>query len=204
MTRSLNNREQILCNLNNEGGLQEELDIMPHLIEDSYLKAYPEERKARAFVEFAREGDTSSMIDILKEEEGDNDRVKDQTSSEGIVDLLRYQDPVSGMSSALHAAVNNSRLTAAWLLLWLASGLDTAKFPCEIASYVLALSLNWDNTVDKTDTRALRDSERFTANERALASGSIWDQWNDDGYLDTDTSPVLAWRRAKAIRALQH
>ena len=120
-------QEQVLCNLNNEGGLQEGLDIMPLLVEASYLKTYPEERRGRAFVEFAGEGDVISMLDILKEDAQDG-------GEEDAIDLLRYQDPIGGMSSALHAAVSNNNVTVAWLLLWLASSLDTAQFPQEIVA----------------------------------------------------------------------
>ena len=57
---------QILVDLRNEGGLQEKIDIFPLLREESYLRAYPEETKCRAFLEFCREGDHRAIAELLK------------------------------------------------------------------------------------------------------------------------------------------
>ena len=170
-------QEQILCNLNNEGGLQEGLDIMPLLIEASYLKTYPEERRARAFVEFAGEGDVISMVDMLKEDAEDSD-------GEGSIDLLRYQDPLGGMSSALHAAVNSNNVTVAWLLLWLASNLETARFPREIAAHAQEMELTRADATGKLDVRTLKDGDGMTAQKRATITGGIWNEWIKHGWLD--------------------
>ncbi|KAG9678860.1 hypothetical protein KCU69_g12739, partial [Aureobasidium melanogenum] len=43
--------QQLLCTLHNEGGVQENLDILPILTEEAYLHAYPEDRISRAFLE---------------------------------------------------------------------------------------------------------------------------------------------------------
>ena len=169
-----------MCNLNNEGGLQEDLDIMPLLVEASYLKTYPEERRARAFVEFAGEGDVISMIDMLREgEDGDEDEEEEQK-----IDILRYQDPIGGMSSALHAAVNNSNITVAWLLLWLASELDTEQFPRDVSAQAQELELSRDDVLGKIDIRSLRDSEGMTPKQRAAALGGVWIEWLNHGWLD--------------------
>lgn len=173
-------QEQVLCNLNNEGGLQEGLDIMPLLVEASYLKTYPEERRARAFVEFAGEGDLISMIDMLR----DGEDGEEEEEEEEQIDLLRYQDPIGGMSSALHAAVNNSNITVAWLLLWLASKLDMAHFPQHILEQAQELELSRENAMGNTDIRSLRDSEGLTAKQRAAALGGVWIEWLNRGWLD--------------------
>ena len=170
-------QEQILCNLNNEGGLQEGLDIMPLLIEASYLKTYPEERRGRAFVEFAGEGDVISMIDMLREDAEDSD-------GEAAIDLLRYQDPLGGMGSALHAAVNSNNVIVAWLLLWLASGLDTARFPEEIATQAQEMELSRADMTGKLDVRILKDSDGMTAEQRATIAGGIWSEWIKHGWLN--------------------
>ena len=170
-------QEQILCNLNNEGGLQEGLDIMPLLIEESYLKTYPEERRGRAFVEFAGEGDVISMVDMLKEDAEGSD-------GEGPIDLLRYQDQLGGMNSALHAAVNGNNATVAWLLLWLASGLDTARFPREIATHAQEMELTRPDATGKLDVRTLKDDDGMTAQQRATITGGTWNEWIKHGWLD--------------------
>lgn len=176
-------QEQVLCNLNNEGGLQEGLDIMPLLVEAAYLRTYPEERKARAFVEFAGEGDVIAMIDMLEDgEDGEVDAGEEEGAQR--IDLLRFQDPLNGMSSALHAAVTNGEITVAWLLLWLASGMDTARFPQEIAVQAQELGLSRESAMGRIDIRALRDAEGFTAKQRAASLGGIWTEWLQHGWLD--------------------
>ena len=99
--------QQVLCSLNNEGGLQTDLDLLPLLVEESYLKAYPEDRKCRAFLEFCREGDFKAIVGMLQDdevEEDDEDEDEDEDEEMGDDDapnkdvgidrLLRYQDPI--------------------------------------------------------------------------------------------------------------
>ena len=192
--------QQILCNLNNEGGLQEGLDIMPLLIEASYMKTYPEERRGRAFVEFAGEGDVISMIDMLREDAEDG-------NGGDSIDLLRYQDPLSGMSSALHAAVNSNNVTVAWLLLWLASGLDTARFPQEIATHAQEMELARENVTGKLDVRTLKDSDGMTAQQRATITGGVWtemDQARMVGCLFGLSSDSFSWTSCKTPPSHNH
>ncbi len=48
--------QQLLCNIKNEGGLQESVNILLLLpIEECYLKTFSEKRRSRAFLEFCRE-----------------------------------------------------------------------------------------------------------------------------------------------------
>lgn len=157
--------------------MQEGLDIMPLLVEASYLKAYPEERKGRAFVEFAGEGDAIPMMDMLKDDGEDSD-------GEPSIDLLRYQDPIGGMSSALHAAVSNGNATVAWLLLWLASGLDTAQFPQQIVANAQEFELSRESAMGHPDIRTLKDSEGMTAQQHAVSIGGIWTEWLNLGWLN--------------------
>ncbi|KAJ4346622.1 uncharacterized protein N0V89_010553 [Didymosphaeria variabile] len=129
--------QQVLCTLNNEGGLQENLDILPLLTEESYLKAYPNERKCRAFLEFCREGDMQAIVGMLQGDNEDSDEDEDEdeemadddaegSADVGIDALLRYQDPIGEMQSGLHAAVQAQSREVAWLLLLLASNLPAA------------------------------------------------------------------------------
>lgn len=110
---SMTGTQQVLCNLDNEGGLQEGLNIMPLLVEAAYLKTYPEERKCRAFLEFAAEGDAISMVELLKSNEAEESEQPAISND----DILRYQDPIGDMGSALHTAVANDSHIAAWLIL---------------------------------------------------------------------------------------
>jgi hypothetical protein len=152
--------QQVLCNLNNEGGLQTDLDLLPLLVEESYLKAYPEDRKCRAFLEFCREGDFKAIVGMLQDdevEEDDEDEDEDEEMGDddapnkdvGIDRLLRYQDPIGEMQSGLHAAVQAQSREVAWLLLLLASNYDLMEFPPLVFQEAAAMGIMRGLTEDK-------------------------------------------------------
>ena len=169
---------QILCDLKNEGGLQESLDILPVLTEESYLKAYPEERKSRAFLEFCAQGDVPAIIDVLDDnEESDEDGDRMDSSSHASVhkDILRYQDHLGSMKSGLHMAIQNQRMDVAWLLLLLASDVNDSVFPDEVKSAASGFGITRDDQMGKIDIRALKDAEGLTAYDRARVMGGPWE-----------------------------
>jgi DNA-directed RNA polymerase subunit RPC12/RpoP len=92
-----NSNMKILVDMNNEGGLQHQIDIFPLLQEESYLRAYPEDRKCRAFLEFCREGDFHAIADLLKScdedaDEDEEDMVPEAMGpSKSVEEILRYQ-----------------------------------------------------------------------------------------------------------------
>lgn len=108
------NTEHILRNLYNEEGLQERPDILPLLAEESYLRAYPRKREARAFLEFCRKGDTQAVLDLLDDEHDDDEErdAKDIIDSQRTrtTDVLQYQDPLASMYSGSHIAVINEKI----------------------------------------------------------------------------------------------
>ena len=173
-TISASGEQQILCNLKNEGGLQQGLDILPLLTEETYLKAYPEERKGQAFLEFCREGDLEAIVDLLNDEE---DRSGDE------IDILRYQDSIRSMDSGLHVAVKMGKPEIAWLLLLLASNLDPLALPHDVISTSESLGLQREAQDGKSDIRTLRDAEEMTAEQRAAATGGMWEEWVRLGRL---------------------
>ena len=168
---------QILCMLRNEGGAQEGLDIFPVLSEELYLKAYPDDRKPRAFLEFCREGDLEAIVDLLKaneasdedneyEEEEEDDEVMDgadsadgPTIATDAATILRYQDPIGDNRSALHVAVANNKVEVIWLLLLLASTLDEAMFPPKVKQTALQLGISREDQAGQPDIRTLKDSD---------------------------------------------
>ncbi|KAF2661711.1 hypothetical protein K491DRAFT_700776 [Lophiostoma macrostomum CBS 122681] len=192
-TTSSSGGPQVLCNLNNEGGMQENLDILPLLTEESYLKAYPEDRKARAFLEFCREGDVRAVIAMLQDEDEDEDEdeeeikegegEKTERRKMGPDELLRYQDPIGDMQSGLHAAVQAGSREVAWLLLLLASNLDLLQFPAEVFQEAEALGVMRDVVEDKVDIRSLRDSDGRSAEDLAKEIGGVWRGWEGTGRL---------------------
>jgi len=173
--------EQLLCNLNNEGGLQQGLDILPILTEESYLKAYPEERKCRAFLEFCREGDIEAILELLGDSEHE-EKVEDVGSGHN-VDVLRYQDQIGSMESGLHLAIQSQRVEVVWMLLFLASNLDANKFPGEVLQAAQNFELRRDDQSSRTDIRQLRDAKGKTAEQHAASIGGIWSEWIDKGRL---------------------
>ena len=192
MSTTAPGEQQVLCNLLNEGGPQENLDILPLLKEESYLRAYPEERKGRAFLEFCREGDIEAIVDLLNDEEEDDDEEEDEGEEmdieEGVrtlksADILRYQDPIGEMSSGLHIAVLNDNVAVVWLLLFLASSLGLQQFPAETLQAAEQLGISRNVQERQVDIRALKDAEGCTAEALAARRGGVWNAWLGTGRL---------------------
>lgn len=192
MSQTASGQQQLLCNLLNEGGLQQELDILPLLTEESYLKAYPEERKARAFLELCRNGDVPAIVELLQDEEEDedeeehedDDEMEDSSMQTGRpIDILRYQDPIGERQSGLHAAVAGKSREVAWLLLLLASGLDLQRFPAVVFQEAGALKVMREESADEADIRTFRDAQGRSAEELAAEIGSPWSDWLGKGLL---------------------
>lgn len=179
--------QQLLCTLKNEGGLQENLDILPILTEESYLKAYPEERKSRAFLEFCGEGDIEAIVDLLDDQADDNDREDEEmTTTPGVgrsTDVLRYQDQIGSMGTGLHVAIQNSRAAVVWLLLLLASTLEMSQFPRKVLEAAQNFGLSRADQSGKADIRTLKDAEGCTAVHLAIRVGGLWKEWLQSGRL---------------------
>lgn len=176
--------EQILCNVNNEGGLQEGFDILPVLKEESYLKAFPEERKARAFLEFCAEGDVGAILDLVKS--GDNEDSSKDGEGEGAtksIDVLRYQDPLRSLDSCLHVAIRNGQEDVAWLLLLLASSLEPHRFPSDVTQAAETLGAVRESQTGKVDIRVLENEEHLTAEGLARRLRGRWEGWVEGQIL---------------------
>ena len=192
---------RILVNMNNEGGLQESIDIFPILQEESYLRAYPEERKCRAFLEFCREGDHKAIVDLLNSgDDEDDSEDEDEAMDEGDenhnrshpmsgpsktpAEILRYQDPLGGMQSGLHAAAANGHREVAWLLLLLASDLSQAEFPPLVFQEAAAIGVMREDQDGLTDIRSLKDATGRSAEDVAAQEGGVvWNGWIGNGRL---------------------
>jgi hypothetical protein len=186
LTTAADGTQQLLCTLHNEGGVQEDLDILPLLTEEAYLKTYPEERKARAFLEFCREGDLQAIIGMIKDDDGDDvdEAMEDEQGQRRVVDILRYQDPLGDMQSGLHAAVQAQSREVAWLLLLLTSNLDLMQFPPEVFQEAAAVGLmRPEEPEDKVDIRSLKDAQGKTAEQLAEEIGGVWNGWFGTGRL---------------------
>lgn len=170
--------------MDNEGGQQEGFDILPILREESYLKAFPEERKARAFIQFCAEGDVGGIFDLVKN--GDDEDFSTEGHGEGAakpIDFLRYQDPLSSLDTGLHVAVRNGQEDVVWLLLLLASSLEPHRFPPDIIRAAETLGAVREDQMGKVDIRVLENEEHLTADEMARTMGGKWDRLVEGGQL---------------------
>jgi hypothetical protein len=159
----------ILAHYHNEGGVQENLDILPLITEEAYLDANPAARPARAFMTMCAEGDISGIIELLKnidENEEDEERM-----SSG--EILRFQDPLDGMKTGLHVAIERTQQETVWLLLWLASGLLTQVFPEDVSHAAEVMGAGRE-TARGVDIRSLRDEQDRTAEDMAGSMGNSW------------------------------
>jgi hypothetical protein len=183
---SIEYNTRILVDLTNEGGFQEQIDIFPLLQEESYLRAYPEERKCRAFLEFCREGDYRAIVDLLKscsdnknnddgaaedggddamdvdedeadDDEDDEDDDDEPSDSKSAAEVLRYQDPLHNSQSGLHAAVSNGHREVAWLLLLLASDFPQLDFPALVYQEAASLDIMREPTFDEAEKARFPD-----------------------------------------------
>ncbi|TVY30499.1 putative esterase [Lachnellula hyalina] len=159
---------QVITRYHNEGGVQENLDILPLITEEAYLDANPTARPARAFLTMCAEGDVAGVVELLKAIEEDRDE-DDMSPAE----LLRYQDPLDEMKTGLHMAIEKNQQEAAWLLLWLASSLPTAAFPDEVTQAAQVMNAGRE-TADAADIRSLRDVQHRTAEDWAQNMGGVW------------------------------
>lgn len=164
----------ILARYTNEGGLQDGLDILPAITEEAYLESNPEARPARALHLMASEGDVAGIVELLR-------HASDQLTDIGL--LLRYQDPLSSMKSALHLAVENDQDEVFWLLLWLSSTLPNAAFPDPARQAAEAMAITRHNVAPNTDIRSLRDSNGRTAGDLAGQLSGSWSALREAGVL---------------------
>jgi hypothetical protein len=173
---------QILCDLNNEGGLQIDHDVLPALKEESYLAAHPDERKARAFLEFCRNGDVPEIVEMLRDDDEDEDD-EDEDKQWDIQEVLRYTDTLNNGYSGLHYAVLAQHQDVAWLLLLLASNLDMGHFPGEVMQEAADLGVARLNSAGKQDIRTILDAAGRSPEHLAVEIGGPWARWLGQGLL---------------------
>ncbi|KAJ2903011.1 hypothetical protein MKZ38_010517 [Zalerion maritima] len=167
----------ILTTYANEGGIQRGLDILPDLKEEAYITAYPEARPARAVQVMCAEGDISGIVELLQS-------VSEDMEESQIADMLRYRDPFSCGSTALHLAVENSQEETVWLLLWIASQLPTDHFPEAARLDAESLGLQRSTAAIGGDIRSVRNEAGQTAADMASTIGGVWAPFTLNGVFD--------------------
>lgn len=171
-------QQQVLCVVRNEGGEQSNYDILPSATEEAYLRAYPEERRAHAFLEFCREGDIDAIVHLVKDEEADD-------AGEDEIDVLRYTGTFEGIEgSGLHVAVRYNQQEVAWLMLALASNLEWSAFPSPLLQAMEGFGLSQRDRKPGQDIRSVQDSEGRTSSVVAKEVGGVWNEWINTGRLE--------------------
>lgn len=172
-------QQQVLCIVRNEGGTERDFDILPAATEEAYLRAYPEERRSHAFLQFCREGDVDAILALIRDDGEDADLGEGDEQ-----DILRYTGTFEGLGgSGLHVAVRYQREEVAWLLLALASDLDWSQFPPIVLQAMDSLGVSKADRRATPDIRTLRDEKYRTAAAVAEEVGKPWTQWLEDGRL---------------------
>ncbi|ETI28160.1 hypothetical protein G647_00609 [Cladophialophora carrionii CBS 160.54] len=171
--------QQVLVTLRNEGGIQEKYDILPAATEEAYLRAYPEERKGHAYLEFCREGDIDAIIHMIKDSQDDDGEEYEETG-----DILRYRGTFEGIEgSGLHVAIRYNQQEVAWLLLALGSQLEWEKFPSIVLQAMQGLGLQKEDRNGEPDIRTLVDSEGRKPADLAQELKGVWEEWLLEGRL---------------------
>lgn len=166
----------------NEGGVQEDLDILPSITEEAYLAANPAAAPARAYHVMCGEGDVGGIVELLRNAEqsaGDEDLT--------VAQLVRYQDPLSDNQSGLHVAIQKGQDEVVWALLWLASSLSSHVIPEVVSQSAQAMGLERPHVTRSDDIRALQDSQGRTAEAIATQMGGVWKPLVDSGVLHPGT-----------------
>ncbi len=176
--------QQVLCTVRNEGGVQEDFDILPSATDEAYLRTYPEERKGHAYLDFCRMGDVDALVHLFQD--GSTDRDSREPQEE--IDILRYTGSFEGIEgSGLHVAIRSNQQEVAWLLLVLGSSLDWCEFPQAVLHAMESMDLNREDRSAQPDIRNLTDSEGKTAAIVAKERGGVWSDWTKSGRLNPPT-----------------
>jgi len=178
-------QQQVLTTLRNEGGIQENYDILPAATEEAYLRAYPEERKGHAFLEFCREGDLDAIIHLIKDMDDFDEEYDGDEGGEGENrDILRYRGTFEGIQgSGLHVAIRYQRQDVAWLLLALGSQLEWSRFPSVVLQAMHGLGLRKEDRRGEPDIRTSEDDAGRTPAVLAQELGGVWTEWLRENRL---------------------
>ncbi|KXJ91095.1 hypothetical protein Micbo1qcDRAFT_234322 [Microdochium bolleyi] len=174
---------KILTRYVNEGGVQEDLDILPSVTEEAYLAANPAAAPARAYHVMCGEGDVGGIVELLR----DADQSASDEDGLTAAQLMRYQDPLNGNQSGLHIAVQKGQDEVVWALLWLASSLSSHTIPELVSQSAQAMGLERPQVTHSEDIRSLQDSQGRTAEDIAAQMGGVWTTLVESGVLHPGT-----------------
>ncbi|KAI0885520.1 uncharacterized protein GGS22DRAFT_161134 [Annulohypoxylon maeteangense] len=178
----------ILTRYTNEGGVQENYDILPEITEEAYIEANPEVVPARAYHVMCSIGDIDSILAILRDaEQSQAEQMEEQDRVLSAAQLIRYQDPLEDSKSGLHLAIEKGQEEVVWLLLWIASTLPTESFPGPAVQAAQAMGIQRPSTLVSEDIRALKDNQGRTGEAVAAQMGGLWTAIVQSGTLRPDS-----------------
>lgn len=184
-------KQQVLCRVHNEGGIQEGFDILPTATDEAYLRTYPEERKGHAFLVFCQLGDLDALIHLIQDgaQNDEEDEEEENEDEEGEnLDVLRYTGSFDGIDgSGLHVAIKHDKEEVGWLLLVLGSSLKWSELPPQVLSAIEEMNISIEDRTPSPDIRTLKDSQGRTAAALAKEVGGRWAEWDSSGRLDPPT-----------------
>lgn len=167
----------ILATYTNEGGTEEDLDIMPALTEEAFLVANPEARPARAMHTMAGAGDGVGIMELLTDVEVEEDFAANTAR------LLKWQDPLNGGKTVLHVAIEAMQEEVFWLLLWLGSGSKMDLFPPEVVRTAEALGLPRREVAREEDVRFFVDEAGRSPADLLAPMGPPWSLYVEGGLF---------------------
>lgn len=176
--RPVSQQNPIFTTYTNEGGVQEDLDILPILTEEAFLVANPSARPARAMHTLASEGDVQGMLELLADVDAD------EAIDMSMIQLLTWTDPLNGGKSALHVALEAKQEDVFWLLLWLASGVHESTFPEAVTQTAQALGLPRRTVPPGEDIRFVKDEGGKTVADLCLELGVPWKNYVEMGLFN--------------------
>ena len=124
------------------------------------------------------EGDVGGIMELLQAIEEDSDEGEMSPS-----EILRFQDPLDEGKSGLHVAIERSQQEVVWLLLWLASGIQTQTFPEEVSQVAETLGAGRQTAGEGADIRSLADELGRKPADVAASMGNTWASLLQAGVL---------------------
>lgn len=168
---------RILARYANEGGVQNDLDILPSITEEAYLISNPSARVARAFQLMCSEGDVEGIMDLLMAHSDGQEHGAEAQS------MLSYQDPLDDMKTGLHMAIEKTQVDVVWLLLWLCSTLPDDVFSCEVRQAAESSGIGRLQVGHAGDIRTWRTASGASSEDFALREQEKWRSFLDKGLL---------------------
>jgi len=157
----------VLASYTSQHGVQPNIDLLPDLTEESYMKSHPEVVEARALFIMAKNNQVVDMMELLAQAPHE----AEDSVTLGLNNLLRFQNPLEENKSLLHVAIEQGHQDTFYILLFLASQLPDDAFPRSVHVATQQSGMTRPPHRPHPDIRSLRDSNGETAEDYARKQG---------------------------------